>query len=468
MRRIHTLTTLIVLTILSISCTQKTTINISGKIGKDIKNITVSSPIDGNYFSQAVHIYDVNNGNFSLQINSIEDISLITISSKNMYIHMYVSPGEKYSVDMTGSKPIFSGKNHKGNMLINELGIFNDAKYYLDEIDNVKGGNAKLAYIKGKENEYKKMLDKLDDNNFKNIAYNQVKAYMETLLATSLYFEFRAVENSEEGISQFMQELMPIWDNLYKNINSKDYLLKTNMLLSFMGRYIGYIDIKESGHLVFETNHFNKTMPKMKLSGKLLEYTWAESILYGVSANLFEKSWITSFNEFNKEFPNNKLSKWIKPSIDNIITYHKNLEEKDSSIVFWDKKINTLEDLCENLKGKLSYIDLWATWCSPCREELQHSIKLHKQLEDIGVQTVYISIDNKKSEDKWREMVKSLPLKGINILASKKLNKDLSNKLKNFNGIPRYLIISKDGKLIDQDAIRPSSGQRLIKYLKEL
>lgn len=441
------------------------------KLSKDSKVVWITAPIDGNYFSGAIEEYQVDNETLDVKLDNIEKTSLIQISDGHREVYLIVEPNRKYGVDFTDAKINFYGDNAQGNGLLNSVGILNDPKYNLNDIDKLENATAKLDYITKEEIRYKKMFDELYDKqlineNFRILAYGQIKAYLETMFSTSMFFQFRLIENDEANIAKFLQDELPVWGSIYENINNKKDILQSNLMYDYTFRYIEYLDLLHYQHLIFESNHFNNMRPLLNLSGDFLEYAWAETMYVESQNNLFEKPWIDSYNDFCKTYPNSKLEKWVKPAIEQIIAYHKNAEKQDPEVVFYDKEIRSVEELGEVLKGKISYVDVWSTGCAPCRAELQYSLKNHQKMEELGIQSVYLSVDYNKQ--KWEEMVKSLPLKGLNILASKPLYQDLFKKITNFNGIPRYLIFGVDGKIIDDNAPRPSSEEKLFEYLEKI
>ena len=115
-------------------------------------------------------------------------------------------------------------------------------------------------------------------------------------------------------------------------------------------------------------------------------------------------------------------------------------------------------------KGKKLYIDIWATWCSPCKEEFRHNKELKKLLKEKGIEILYISVDKDYYEQKWKENIKYFGLDGNHIrITNKSLKEDL---LKIYKGsIPHYAIIDETGKIENLNAPRPSSIEELRKAL---
>lgn len=132
-------------------------------------------------------------------------------------------------------------------------------------------------------------------------------------------------------------------------------------------------------------------------------------------------------------------------------------------------EIHSLKDLLqqEKLKGKPLFIDLWATWCMPCREEFQYSPKLYKTLNEMNVNILYLSIDLPNSRKEWEKCTNDLS--GCHLLASDKLQKEIKAKVyenKPF-AVPRYLLLDADGNIINGDLPRPSQFEQLISTLKK-
>lgn len=112
----------------------------------------------------------------------------------------------------------------------------------------------------------------------------------------------------------------------------------------------------------------------------------------------------------------------------------------------------------EDLKGKYVYIDVWATWCGPCRAEIPYLKKIEEKYHGKNISFVSISVDVEKDAEKWRNFVKEKELGGIQLFADNNWN---SKFIKDYgvNSIPRFILIDPSGKVVSADAARPSSAQ---------
>jgi len=108
-----------------------------------------------------------------------------------------------------------------------------------------------------------------------------------------------------------------------------------------------------------------------------------------------------------------------------------------------------------DLKGKYVYIDLWATWCGPCRAEIPFLQKIEEKYHGKNIEFVSVSIDAQKDHDKWQKFVTDKQLGGIQLIADNEWNSDFA-KSYNVMSIPRFILIDPQGKVVDSNATRPS------------
>ncbi len=123
-----------------------------------------------------------------------------------------------------------------------------------------------------------------------------------------------------------------------------------------------------------------------------------------------------------------------------------NLERKEYSKL-------TFTDVIGKYKGKVIYLDFWASWCGPCKGEMPSSLEMQDYFKGKDVAFVYFSSD--KDSVAWEQMIKILQISGDHYRVNKKIYKEY-NKLYNVRYIPRYMIIDKNGKTVDDKAKRPS------------
>lgn len=112
----------------------------------------------------------------------------------------------------------------------------------------------------------------------------------------------------------------------------------------------------------------------------------------------------------------------------------------------------------KKFKGSYVYIDVWATWCGPCRMEIPHLHEIENKYKGKKIVFVSISVDKKNDHEKWKKMVADKSLGGTQLFADKDWDSDFI-KAYGINSIPRFIIIGPDGKIVDADAKRPSDPE---------
>ncbi|GEM_PF-4111110 len=274
------------------------------------------------------------------------------------------------------------------------------------------------------------------------------------------------------------------WDKAFKslfegiNLNDEDAQF-SRYYFDFMKEYAMVtsvwnkveIDTTLSQKERVDASH-NRKIQNIKdlFEGKMEELMWSDYIFNAAIQRRFEKSILDSYDDFVQVYPE---SEYIKPMVkymEPIRDYHVKLEQPMSDkIIMIDNahEYTEFEQIVEPYKGELVFIDMWATWCGPCKIEFEHKEELYEFVDGKSIKLVYLSSDRDKDEEKWKEMVNFYGLEGVNMRISQdlfwKIWKDMLGS--EVASIPRYLIVDRDGKLIVEEAAKPSDGQKLYDQL---
>jgi len=162
-----------------------------------------------------------------------------------------------------------------------------------------------------------------------------------------------------------------------------------------------------------------------------------------------------AINYFKIKFP-----KFFKSTIVN---------NNDDILLNGENNKKTLTQIIESYKGKVIYIDFWASWCAPCRALMPSSKILHEEYKNKDVEFIYISIDSDKK--RWEIASKKENLKNLknNFLSINYPKANLYQELI-MTTIPRFIIYDKKGKLVNSNAPKPDSKairNELDKYLNQ-
>ncbi|WP_211344316.1 TlpA family protein disulfide reductase [Flavivirga rizhaonensis] len=110
----------------------------------------------------------------------------------------------------------------------------------------------------------------------------------------------------------------------------------------------------------------------------------------------------------------------------------------------------------DDLKGTYVYIDMWATWCGPCKRQIPFLEKIEKQYHDKNIAFVSISIDSDK--EAWKKFVADKQLGGIQLLAEGAWKASVMTDY-DIDGVPRFMLFDPEGKIVTVNAPLPSDPE---------
>ncbi len=135
----------------------------------------------------------------------------------------------------------------------------------------------------------------------------------------------------------------------------------------------------------------------------------------------------------------------------------KRLEPGSAAPVFTGKDMKGNTVSLTDFKGKLVYVDVWATWCGPCKKEIPLLEKLQEEFK--GEDIVFISVSTDQDKAKWEKYVATKGMKGVQLHAG--VGATISSDYM-VNSIPRFILIDREGKIINSKAARPSGNIKSI------
>ncbi len=213
------------------------------------------------------------------------------------------------------------------------------------------------------------------------------------------------------------------------------------------------------------------------MHGRTQEIAWARNLYWYIEDEQNFPAVKREYYMFKRYHPASKLIKFLDQKIINREKEWKKSQNDMDTALLTDihfLRLNSDSTLTQIIHHyfpvKNVFIDLWATWCHPCVEQLAFEKELQAYLYSKGVETLYISIDDETNEETWKSMVKRKHLKGYHILSSPELLKNIQDVLYNKEtiSIPRYLLISKAGTIINTDLPRPSDMENLKNTINKL
>jgi thiol-disulfide isomerase/thioredoxin len=139
------------------------------------------------------------------------------------------------------------------------------------------------------------------------------------------------------------------------------------------------------------------------------------------------------------------------------------LKSGDNSATFKYQDINGKTVSLADFEGKYVLIDVWATWCAPCKKEIPFLQALEKKMQGKNIVFASISCDQNKAA--WEKMVKNEKLGGVQLHTG---GDKTFMEAYEIDGIPRFILLDKKGKIIDPNMKNRPSDPTLSAYLNIL
>lgn len=229
-----------------------------------------------------------------------------------------------------------------------------------------------------------------------------------------------------------------VFDDSQIHLNS--YQLVLWNYCKYLSRFSLHASDEFESMFINAKNHFSGKSREFLMFLILKKYT-------GKGLPDFNKSLKTFFNDYSESDYKEYLNGLIPNTLTNdMITLS---EERLSTYVGTDI---TWKELLNLSKGKVIYVDFWASWCKPCLQEMPYSNSLRDSLSTKSIVFLYLSIDKKR--DAWIRAVGKLGSE-----SDKHFLFQEESQLQNLfalQAIPKYLIIDKKGNIYSPDAPRPS------------
>ena len=299
---------------------------------------------------------------------------------------------------------------------------------------------------------YKKNFDSLVNayhisNKFKEIAQTQI-LHTELKVMFGFYRQYADTLTKYNLLNKFYLERIDELNSINNIYELEAIIIESNEVLSAVFP-LSIIKLKTE-------ENFNKCYELIKINFKNLckDYFLSRLLYYANKNRIFisEEKLDSYYSEcHNEEFKD--LVKKLYSSKENQIS-NSNTINTNLVLTLDGKKTVDITNVINKHKGKIIVLDFWASWCVPCIEEIPYIKKLLTEYDKHDVTFIQIAFD--KEIQPWQKAVYSQKFTEIeNYKIINSISPEIINKY-NINSIPRYLIIDKDGKIIDADAPRPS------------
>lgn len=366
---------------------------------------------------------------------------------------IYLSPGDDLEVvyiDDYPEKSAFKGKGAEANNFLRER-FFSKGGSYLSagshaypEFDKTKMHIDSVAASRLSE------LERLSGvtEEFKELERIRVKAD----IINSLMMYLSYVESNKHRIQRdYVPHTKEEWDKMEKDFNLKVKHIVQPLLDDISGdeRYLEIEVVRTALTRVARMEEFTvKPSDRYDELGKVAAN--AKRINNKTDENAYKE--LLAFGEQIK-YPDYKAAYMAK------LNRNVGLAEGQPAIDTEMMDLDGNKKMLSEFKGKVMYVDVWATWCGPCMAESPFFKELSERFPQIRF--VAVSVDSEKA---WKNYMKNKEHgKIIELLA---IDQTFRTKW-DIGGIPRFMLIDENFNIITPNAPRPSDSERIIPLLEK-
>ena len=318
---------------------------------------------------------------------------------------LYLTPGSKDTITVTKDTLIISGTNSAYNRCLKTV---NDYQKYSDKLvymqpHELRGITSLEQYHRLADARMRQALDAVNTSGLNEEFLAEQRAHIDYIRRSIFIHIARQLSRKEKLPEDWQRELTEV---INSSVNG-DYLRSyrgigffVNDLVMMQFTNLENGDLKEiKDYASFLFDRYRKFF-----TGDNLQYMQAQLIYEDEFQGSKTPSIPQLYETYRAEFPNSPFLNVLEPGVkENLRFQNSRITDKDYHILTCDSTITSLEDAVKPFKGKVVYIDVWATWCGPCLKEFQYLPALKEKARNMDVVYLYISIDRPEERKKWEK-----------------------------------------------------------------
>jgi thiol-disulfide isomerase/thioredoxin len=395
----------------------------------------------------------IKEGNFKIEIDLKRGYYTLSIGNNNTTIYLNSKDNLTISADIKDFTNTlkFKGKgSERNNFLINKL-----------RLNIKKKKNLKDFYVEN-ESLYIRNVQNLIKDHRMNLYKEGIESFFVDDESKNLGYSFLFSIYNYEHFQKFYFEREVTPTNMLLNM-TRNFDFNDPKLYERFPYYRYLTQSRWKKEIDNQDSYLEMNIQFYKIKSEALKDEVFQSFFYSISKNVAKAE--DYFNLIQNNTQNSKLISLAKKQLKAVSKT--TVGTKSPSFTYND--VNGKEYRLSDFKGKLVYIDVWATWCAPCIAQIPALKKLEQEYKDKDVVFVSISVDREKDFEKWKTLVSEKDLSGIHLFADKSFD---SKFIKSFaiSTIPTFILLDKKGKILERRTSKPSTDnvrEKLNKYLKD-
>jgi len=442
----------------SFNASALTNTQVFGRVSNSTIKEKIKISVDHRYLNEDVSNYSVelnSDGSYAMSVE-LDDAQFVYFQYKDKQVLIYLEPNSSTEINFDGrnfeNSLEFVSTHPDNNKVLHqylkanprEVSSFRLIRYKkgtywytvtpeMDQKMQMLNPHSFTQHMKTRKD---KAFAILDDYylNHKEALSNDFRAY----LSTEIYYDwayhmmmyghvYKVKHNITASYFEFMDEV-PLQDDNLSNFWYGEYL---KAHLSYAYEQKGTSDTPYAGQYEIAVTQITDR-PLAYLHSELISKAFAKNKMSEILPKYSEYLRTTSYSEFDEKV---------------VTAYEKATVNAAGTIapIFTLTKVDGTEVNLSQYRGKVVYLNFWASWCRPCISKMDAMKFMQKDLSDRGVIFLNISLDKEKMT--WLNSISSNQYKGVHVMANSNTSIDVKEMFQ-VSALPSYFIIGKDGSFL--------------------
>lgn len=469
---------------------------ISNYTGKE--SLKLNIPVVYGYNSRNdINIPIDKNGNFSINI-PVDEKKFGDLIFQKTFFTFLLTPGKSLALlckSEDSTVIVLEGNSAAENRLLNAINLRKQPSFLLqeesfyDSLTNLHAIEKKVIVSWNSERDHK----------IKEVNASSISSHDKALISSEIKFNFiNYLQELRYKISN--QKLAnELYLYLYDSLSPFTEILPAGPeYYTFVRYYLGYLGPKTIDNKNKKGLNNNEALDFYNMSydsANVVESKFGKPYLRWILANniklpeqVIERLTYKEINDiyhandirlleplvkvYRENFSNDTLNAEVSEKLSKLKRQlTENAKNKNIRILPNFETTSSIYDVIKSLRGNVVLLDVWGTWCGPCKEELKFLPQLKAKFKDQKVAYVYLDLDEENLDSSWRTFIITNNMEGLHLRKNRQnikpfWNELLANVKDKSEYYPQYFIFDKTGKLVVSQANRPSETTKLYQQIE--